>query len=211
MASVKSGQGIRGVIFDFGNVIYRFDLRRCTAELSRLCGLDSEEIHRRVFEASDFEWDYMAGNLDSSQFAAHVSRLCEYSFEEECFARIFSDIFTPIEGTLELIPRLKPAYKLGLISDTSAWHFERAIQPCPVFPLFDAVLLSYRERRLKPDRGLFERCLAQLELQAEECVFIDDRAANTAGARAMGLHAITYTGHGALVAALRELGVEAPG
>jgi len=209
MANGNGGQGIRGIVFDFGNVIYRFDLRRCTAQLSRLCGLDSEEIFSRVFDASSVEWDYMAGNLDSRQFLEEVSRLCGHAFEEEAFARIFSDIFTPIDSTLDLVRRLKPTYKLGLISDTSPWHFERAIQQCAVFPLFDAVRLSYVERRLKPDRGLFEGCLAQLGLKPQECVFIDDRASNTAGARAMGIHAITYSGHGALMEALKALGVSA--
>ena len=208
MTNLNQGPDLRGVIFDFGNVIYRFDLRRCTTELSRLCGLDSEEILRRVFDESGLEWEYMAGNLDSSQFLAEASRLCGYPFEAEHFARTFSDIFTPIESTMTLVRHLKPGYKLGLISDTSEWHFERAIRLCPVYPLFDAVLLSYRERRLKPDRGLFESCLAQLNLRPEQCVFIDDRAANTAGARAMGLHAITYQGHEALMESLRQLGIE---
>ena len=207
MTNLNPGPDLRGVIFDFGNVIYRFDLRRCTTELSRLCGLDSEEILRRVFDESGLEWDYMAGNLDSSQFLAEVSRICGYPFEEEHFARTFSDIFTPNEGTMDLVRRLKPSYKLGLISDTSEWHFERAIRSCSVFPLFDAVQLSYRERRLKPDRGLFEQCLAGLGLEPEACVFIDDRAANTAGARAMGLHAITYRGHEALLQDLNQLGI----
>jgi len=200
---------VRGVIFDFGNVIYRFDLKRCTSALSRLCGLDSETIYHRVFEESGIEWDYMAGNLDSAGFLEEVSRICDYRFEEEVFALIFSDIFTPNGETMALVRRLKPAYKLGLISDTSQWHFERAIQPCEVFPLFDAVTLSYRERRLKPDRGLFQHNLNQLGLRPQDCVFIDDRAPNTAGARAMGLHAITYRGYADLLTGLRQLGVEA--
>lgn len=202
-------QAIRGIIFDFGNVIYRFDLGRCAAALSRQCGLDSEEILRRVFEHSGAEWDYMAGNISSAQFLEEASRLCGFPFEEEAFVRAFSDIFTPLEGTMDLVRRLKPAYKLGLISDTSEWHFERAIQHCPVFPLFDRVLLSYQERRLKPDRALFESCAEGLGLHPRECVFIDDRAPNTAGARALGMHAITYTGHEALLESLRELGVRA--
>jgi putative hydrolase of the HAD superfamily len=209
MVNVNEGPKIRGVIFDFGNVIYRFDLRRFTAALSQLCGLSSEEIHHRVFEDSGLEWDYMAGNIDSSRFLEEVSRICGHRFEEETFARTFSDIFTPIESTQTLIRQLKPAYKLGLISDTSQWHFERAISHCTVFPLFDAVILSYVERRLKPDRRMFEHCLAQLELKPEDCVFIDDRAPNTAGARAMGLRAITYRGHEALMNELQQLGIEA--
>jgi epoxide hydrolase-like predicted phosphatase len=202
-----ASSNVRGLIFDFGNVIYRFDLKRFTSGLSKLCGLDSEEIHQRVFEGSGVEWDYMAGNIDSSGFLDEVSRLCGHSFEEEPFIALFVDIFTPIEPTLELVKRVKPFYKLGLISDTSAWHFEHAIRHCEIFPLFDAVTLSYVERRLKPDRRMFQHCLDRLGLRPQECIFIDDRAPNTAGARAMGLQAITYRGHENLLEGLRARGV----
>jgi len=198
---------IQGLIFDFGNVIYRFDHERCTAALSRLCGLESDEIRRRLFSESDIEWDYMAGNLGSDGFLEQCSQACGYAFDRNAFLDAYLDIFTPQRDILDLIRALKPHYKLGLISDTAEWHFEQVIQKCEVYPLFDAVVASYLERRMKPDYELFHTCLRGMGVKPEACVFIDDVPKHIAGARAMGLHAHTYRTYTALEAELHRLGV----
>jgi pimeloyl-ACP methyl ester carboxylesterase len=56
---------------------------------------------------------------------------------------------------------------------------------------------------------IYADVLAKLALPPSACVFIDDLPENAEGARAAGMHGITYTGPGALRAELRRLGVEA--
>lgn len=199
-------KAIQGVIFDFGNVIYRFDNRRILEGLALLCGRSVAEL-AGLITGSSLPEDYEAGRLDSAEFLAGVSRLCEYPFEEAAFVRAFTEIFTPIESTLELIRGLNPQYRLGLISNTNPWHFERAIRPCEVFPLFDAVTLSFYLKAMKPDRRLFEDALAKLGLPAGACVFIDDRPDFAEAASRMGLHGLTYTDSENLVRELEALGV----
>lgn len=198
---------IRSIIFDFGNVIYRFDNQRILASLSPLCGRSVEEL-ATLLGRSTLPLDYEAGQVDSAEFLEGVSRLCGFSFEEESFFRAFTEIFTPIEGTLELIRRLAPNYRLGLISNTNPWHFEHAIRTCEVFPLFHAVTLSHEMKALKPDPRLFEDSLAKLGLPAEACVFIDDRPEFAEAATRFGMHGITYTGGPTLSHDLEVLGVK---
>ncbi|HLH48833.1 MAG TPA: HAD-IA family hydrolase, partial [Roseiarcus sp.] len=50
-------------------------------------------------------------------------------------------------------------------------------------------IVSAHERLLKPDRAIFELLLSRYGLKAEECLFIDDSAANIAGARDVGMAA----------------------
>jgi len=197
---------IRGVIFDFGNVIYRFDNRRILAGLSPLCGRSVGELAVLLGESS-LPQDYEAGKVDSSEFLEGVSRLCGFPFEKEPFFRAFTDIFTPIESTLELIRRLAPRYRLGLISNTNPWHFEHAIRTCEVFPRFAAVTLSHELKALKPDSRLFQDALRKLDLPAEACVFIDDRPDFAEGASRFGMHGITYKDHPSLIRELEALGV----
>jgi len=198
---------IRGVIFDFGNVIYRFDNGRILAGLAPLCGRSVKEL-AGLLENSTLPLDYEAGRLDSAEFLAGVSKLCGFPFEEEGFIRAFTEIFTPIESTLELIRRLVPRYRLGLISNTNPWHFEHAIRPCEVFPLFQAVTLSHELKALKPDPRLFEDSLRKLGLAAEVCVFIDDRPEFAEAATRLGMHGITYTDADNLVRSLEAVGVK---
>jgi putative hydrolase of the HAD superfamily len=199
-------ESLRGILFDFGNVIYRFDNGRILAGLAPLCGRSVPEL-TGLMAATSLPLDYEAGRVDSERFLAGVSELCGFPFERDAFIRAFSEIFTPIESTLDLIRRLAPRYRLGLISNTNPWHFERAICPCEVFPLFQAVTLSFEVKALKPDPCLFADCLAKLGLPAETCAFIDDRPDFAEAATALGMQGITYTSPEGLIAGLEAHGV----
>lgn len=198
---------LRAVLFDFGNVLVRFDNRRFLAWLSGRCRLEPDELHRRIYGASGILRDFETGRVHPQEFARELALLCEQPIEAEALEEAYSDIFTPIEETLELVRRLKPHLRLGLISDTSPWHFKRAIRPCPVFELFDAVTLSFQVGRLKPDRALYEDALARLDLIAEECVVVDDLETNVEAAKALRFHALHFTTSGKLEGDLRRLGL----
>ena len=202
------GSGLRGVFFDFGNVICAFDNRRILRALAPLCGRSPEALERLIY-SSALPTAYESGALSSHAFLAGISSLCGCAFPEEVFVPAFTDIFTPIESTFALIRRLKPRYKLGLISNTNPWHAEHGIRTTDVFSLFEAVTFSHEVGALKPDPRIFEHALAQLGLPPEACAFIDDVPAFAQAATALGMHGITYTGPEALREDLRALGVEA--
>lgn len=199
---------IRGILFDFGNVICRFDNARFLEGLSSLCGKPAATLSEALYEDSTLTQDYEAGRLDSRAFLDGVSALCGMALPEDEFIRIYTDIFTPVESTFDLIRKLKPAYRIGLISNTSPWHFERAIRSSEVFPLFDSVTLSFEVGASKPDPSLFEDALKKLGLLAEECIFIDDQAPFSQAATDHLMHGITYTTPVALMAQLRQAKVE---
>lgn len=198
---------IRGVIFDFGNVISRFDNRRFLAALGALCGRDPQELGRLLYRESTLTQDFERGDLTPAAFTQGVAELCGQPLEEKLLAAAYCDIFTPIPETAALIRRLKPRYRLGLLSNTNLWHFRHAIAPGETFRLFDGVTLSFQARALKPDPQVYREIVAKLDLMAEECVFVDDRADLVAAANDQLLHGLTYTGPEALEADLARLGV----
>ena len=204
----RSGAAPEAVIFDFGNVLCTFDNRRILAGLAPLCGLPPEELARRI-AGSDLPRAYESGEIGSAAFLAGLSGLCGYAFPEAAFLRAFTDIFTPIEGTWRLVRALNPRFKLGLLSNTNPWHFEHSIRTTAVFPLFDAVTLSYEVGVMKPDPRIYADAARKLGLPPGACVFIDDIPAFAQGARTFGMQGITYTGPEALRTHLRALGVEA--
>ncbi len=194
----------RAVIFDFGNVLCGFDNLRFLAGLSSLCGKPAADLRVLLYEQSTLTQDYEAGRLGSRAFLEEVSSLCGTDLPEADFIRVYTDIFTPIESTLDLIRKLKPKYKLGLLSNTSPWHFDQVIRTTEAFPFFDSVTLSYEVGASKPDPRLFEDALAKLGLMAEECLYIDDIPAYAQAARDHLMQGITYTTPAALMAELRR-------
>ena len=197
---------IQAVIFDFGNVLCAFDNGRIAAALAPVCGRTPPEL-AGLIAGSDLPRAYEAGAIGSAAFLAGVSALCGCAFDEGFFRRAFTDIFTPIEDTWRLVRALKPRYRLGLLSNTNPWHFAHGIRTTAVFPLFDAVTLSFEVGALKPDPRLYADAVRKLGLPPSACVFIDDIPAFAEGARAFGMRGLTYTGTEALEADLRRLGV----
>jgi HAD superfamily hydrolase (TIGR01509 family) len=198
---------VKAILFDFGNVLCSFDNDQFLEGLSSLCGKPLEVLKTRIYLESTLPRDYEAGSIDSREFLKGVSRLCEQDLAQADFLRAYTGIFTPIEATFDLIRKLKPGYQLGLISNTSPWHFEQVIQKVEVFPLFDSVTLSFEVGASKPDPRLFDDALAKLDLMAEECIYIDDQRPYALAATEHHMRGLTYTTPVALMAQLRQLKV----
>lgn len=198
---------IRAVVFDFGNVICRFDPVIFVRGVAPWSSLPLEELARVLKNSPDLFTDYETGRITSRTFFELMCVRCELTCTEERFITAFASIFTPIPETLALIRSLHGKLRLGLLSNTSDWHFRFGIVPTGILPLFDAVTLSYEVGVMKPDPAIYLDVLEKLGLPAAECVFIDDLEENAAAATATGMHGIHYVGPGDLLIRLGALGI----
>lgn len=117
------------------------------------------------------------------------------AIKEDCFRHLHPEI-------LQMLEKLKEqGIKIGLISNCFS---EEAIviRESVLFPYFDAVYLSYEQGVKKPDPEIFRRCMKELGVAAEECIFIGDggshelEASGSLGMRPM--QAIWYLKEGTL-------------
>lgn len=105
---------------------------------------------------------------------------------------------------VNVIQQLKKKYKIGLLS--SAGPAEIAvIARDGLEELFDVTAVSYEVGFLKPDPLIYKTCLQRLDVQPEECVFVDDRIAHLTAANKLGMHTIHYPNFGVIPADLLEL------
>jgi putative hydrolase of the HAD superfamily len=79
-----------------------------------------------------------------------------------------------------------------------------------VWQRFDPVLFSCELGARKPDPAIFGAALARLDCAPADVLFLDDRPANVAAARALGLAAETYTGAPQAADRIRAAGLNAP-
>ncbi|MGB7972518.1 MAG: HAD family phosphatase [Candidatus Deferrimicrobiaceae bacterium] len=206
MSARRGKVPIKGVIFDFGGVIHSFDFGMFFRNLDGRTDRTLGEMSSLV-SGSGLPRRYELGEVSSWEFYHGITNLCGLRVTEEEFVQAFVAIFIPIEPTIGLIRSLSPSYRLGLLSNTNEWHFEHHIRTMEVFPLFDAVTLSYQVKTMKPAEAIYLDMLEKIGFSPEECVFVDDLEENIAEARRLNLHAIHYTGHEHLVSSLAELGV----
>jgi 2-haloacid dehalogenase len=80
----------------------------------------------------------------------------------------------------------------------------------PFLTWFTDVVVSGEEKLVKPDAAIYTRLLERNGLQAGDCLFIDDSAANVAAARAVGMQAVHFTGVQTLRRDLAMHGILAP-
>lgn len=208
MSARRGEVPIKGVIFDFGGVIHSFDFGMFFRNLDGRSDRTIGEMSSLV-AGSGLPRRYELGEVSSWEFYQGIANLCGLRVTEEEFVRAFVAIFTPIEPTICMIRSLSPSYRLGLLSNTNEWHFEHHIRTVDVFPLFDAVTLSYQVKTMKPAEAIYLDMLEKIGFSPEECVLVDDLEENIAGARRLDLRAIHYTGHEHLVSSLAEMGVVA--
>jgi glucose-1-phosphatase len=202
---MKDG-AIKGIIFDFGGVISAFDNGIFLRSLLRRTTKTVKEMEALIV-GSGLPQRYESGKISSREFFREIVEGCGLAMCEEEFIPAFTSIFTPIEPTARLIRELGRGYRLALLSNTNEWHFEHYIRTVEVFPLFDAVTLSFQVGEMKPGERIYRDVLSKIGLPPEACVFIDDLEENVEGARRLSIHGIRYTDHERLVASLRGLGV----
>lgn len=198
---------IKGIIFDYGNVIAQVDNTKFLHRLAEHSPLSIYELERIIYHTPNVSREFESGRITAQQFYAQVTQLCAVTMSEPDFRRAFTDIFERIPGTLSLIRKCKSRYKIGLLSNTNPLDFDAEITTVEVFPLFDAVTVSYEVGAMKPDRRIYHDVLQKLGLSAGECIYIDDVPAYVEGARRCGLTALLYTSHRSLVNALQALGI----
>jgi putative hydrolase of the HAD superfamily len=185
---------LKTIIFDFGNVVSHFDHHRTSKRLAAHTDLPQAVLHTLLF-SGPLEEDYESGRLSTEAFLRIACDRGRLSCPASEFIPAYTEIFWPNPHVCELVPRLKPAYRLLLLSNTNDLH---ARYFCRLFEQtlshFDGLVLSHEVGARKPSAAIYAHAQRLAQCEPAECLFIDDLAANVAGARDFGWQGIVYGG-----------------
>lgn len=184
----------RNIVFDMGNVLMTFDGR----EFARAF-VGCEEDARTLYEGTfgRVEWSLLdSGTIDHQTMLrvalAHTPERLHASVRE-CLAH-WPEYSRVIEPTNELARHLHEAgwgvYVLSNASD----RIEEQLGRAPVFGFLDGIVVSGRERLMKPGTAIFQLLCTRYGLDPTTCVFVDDNPDNCEAARVAGMTAFHYTG-----------------
>jgi putative hydrolase of the HAD superfamily len=92
------------------------------------------------------------------------------------------------------ILRAKAAgFKLAILSNELDLFYGVAFRKSfPCIEFFDVIVDATYTKILKPDPQAYEQCLAELNLPASACVFVDDQQKNVDGALALGIPTVHF-------------------
>jgi putative hydrolase of the HAD superfamily len=180
---------IKNIIFDFGNVIIKFNPR----EIAKRYTNNPEELDFIIKEVvNSEEWLGKGlidlGKVSLSEAALRINKRTNYIHEElvNVYLRELPNNFTYNGNILDLIKSLKTkGYKLYILSNISSEDF--ANYKHDLEELFDGLVLSYELHEIKPYRPIYDYLLKTYNLNPEECLFIDDRLQNIETANSIGI------------------------
>lgn len=122
---------IKCIIFDFGNVLAKFDYTITCRKLMNYSPFSAKEIYQRIFR-SGLEEKYDRGKIKFKMFHKKVVKAIEAEkLTNRKFLTILGDIFSPNPKMGKLLSALNPQIKLFVLSNTNDVHW-RYIMRLPV-------------------------------------------------------------------------------
>ena len=177
----------RSVIFDVGRVLFDWDLRHLFAKLIA----DKDELEWFVTNVVTPGWHFQhdAGRPLAEMVPERKAEFPDHAPLIDAYATRFNETIPgPMPGSLELVERLDAA-GVPLFAITNFGHeFWESFRPTqPVFDRFRDIVVSGTEKLMKPDPAIYALAIERFGIDPAGAIFIDDVAANIAGAESVGI------------------------
>ena len=185
---------IKNIVLDMGNVLLDYNP---DVSLDRFCSSEEERevIRRELFDGPEWQMGDRGDILEKDRFDLVKVRVPEKYHEalRNCTEQ-WDICMNPLEGAREFCEYARNhGYGVYILSNASD-AFYRYFPKFMPLSFFDGVFVSSDYHMLKPDEEIYRTFLARYGLAAEECLFIDDRAENVAGARKTGMNTFLFEG-----------------
>jgi putative hydrolase of the HAD superfamily len=198
----------KAILLDLGRVLIDFDFRRGYRALEGLCPYTAEEIPRRL-AGTELVGQFETGLVEPRDFVDQMCRILELKVDYDQFREIWSSIFTDILIPESMLAGLGKRYRLVLVSNTNALHFEMIRETYGhLLRHFDDLVLSYEVHAMKPQPEIFQVAVERAGCRPEECFYTDDIAAYIEAARRMGIDAVVFESRMQLEEEMRRREIE---
>jgi putative hydrolase of the HAD superfamily len=183
---------IKNIIFDLSEVIIS-GYRGAEILVEKNSEVSAEEFLKRKKEMKSLFSETMRGTITEDEYLDKLLENKNWDIpKEKLKAIIRSNFDISVEGTMEIIKKLKKQYKLILLSDHMKEWIEYILDNNGELNIFDNKYFSYELGKLKSEREPFEFVLEDLKLKAEETLFIDDNEDNVNIAKSLGINALQF-------------------
>ncbi len=197
---------IKTILFDLGNVVVPFDVKRAYVRMAELCGCTPEEVAARI-RATGLVTPYEKGQIETEAFVHQLSAALQVDITYQTFCDWWNGVFLPETLVPEaLLEDLRRRHRLLALSNTNPIHFAMLKEAYPLLRHFDGYVLSHEVGAAKPEAKIYQEAIALAQCAPEECFFTDDLAGNIEAARAHGMDAVQFISAEQLERELRTRG-----
>ena len=186
---------VRAVIFDFGGVLCFHPSEDRFARIADLFGISTPEL-LHLFWANRIDYD--AGLVDARAYWTQIAQAAGRPMDDDLLR-------TLVEFEIELWNNYdqrilrwaaylrSSGFRTAILSNLPPALGE-ALRATPGFlDPFDHVTFSYELKVVKPVAAIYHDAIRGVGVPPAEALFLDDKAENVEGARAVGLQAEIYS------------------
>lgn len=199
---------IKNIIFDIGGVLVAFDPIKTLREM----GLPEDEVMEiaRHTSLSPLWTEFDRRVIDREKVMEQMKEGLSTSYQVDADRFFHEEIMktvTSFDYSADWVKSLKErGYNIYLLTNYPDWMFDYHFEHTFTFaPFVDGQLVSGKEKIIKPNAEIYQAILAKYNLNAEECVFIDDRPENVEAAQKQGINGIIFTNYGEVTNKLNNL------
>ncbi len=194
----------KNIIFDYGNVIFAIDFNRTQEALTQIGIQHVNEFfahkgHHQLF--NDFE----TGSISSNQFREEIRKIAQNSaLTDTQIDAAWNSLLigVPTTANHEILLNLKNNYRTFLLSNNNEIHYnwildyiQKEFDIKSYDDFFEKAYFSHLMGMRKPNAEIFERVIAENNLNVDETLFLDDSPQHLAGAQKAGLNTLLMDVH----------------
>ena len=199
--NMRHYKNISTLIFDLGGVLIDLDIHKCILNFKQL-GLLNFEQYLNNFAQSGFFMQLEKGLISADEFRSEIRKLTKNTLSDTQIDEAWCSFLLEIPTKkLEMLLELRKKFRVLLLSNTNIIHFpntEKVIftdRERKLSDYFDKAYLSYEMKMAKPDKAIFENILLTENVQANECLFLDDGIKNIEQANRIGIQTYLVAEH----------------
>lgn len=179
------------LILDVGGVLIETPTRAARSAWERAHGLDEGQLDRIFVEAIGPGWE---GGRSEAEIEARLCAACgiDPSGLTDLLDALSADerVCPKWRRTLDEVAGTVP---LALLTNSGPNTRATLVARHELQRWFSVIVISAEEGLSKPHPDIYRRTCERLGKSPAECLFVDDRLSNVAGAEAIGLGAIRFT------------------
>ena len=197
---------IENIVFDFGGVLVNWNPRYLYKDHFQ----NDKEMEHFLKNICTDEWNL---EQDRGRTLMEGTVLLQNKFPEfHSMIQLFYDkwdtmLKSDIPETVSLLYKLKTKYKIYGLTNWSAETISIAYDRFPFFKEFDGIVVSGKEKMIKPNKQIYHLLLDRYNLKAENTIFIDDNMDNIRAAEEIGLQGIHFESPSQLETRLSSINV----
>ncbi len=198
---------IKAVIFDMGGVMIQLKMEDLYQELASRLGIEAS----RLFESiNKYKNKSMKGHISAEELIDKMAS--DLHVKNSILLKTWEDVHNELsifdKDMIGIVKSLQSkGYKTALLTNAAIVHavFKKKHD---FYKIFDPVIVSSEVGMEKPEEGIYKLALDKLQLEAGECIFIDDMEEHLLPARILGMKTIHFKNVDQFKRELRELSIE---